>query len=440
MAQSAWRASAWTTLAVLLACGGRSNLEAFEQGDGSGGSATTTTTTTTSSGGMGGGPDRSCLPVVPQGVRSFDSASLGLAFDPQMTLANGGDTVTLSHLELTDLPGETGVGQITFGRQPWEPATSLGTALPVGLGPLTGNVLARGPGVGFGMLAGTPMLAHYLHDAPTNMPWPPSIQLPANGPRPLFVTSEGQARLIGYASVQASEESLWLHAATSDGPHSGGAGLACANPTLDAAAVRTADNHFVLAMSNGLSYLGCLTDDDAPGPPRYLNVVRTDHAASDFELTFEADMGVPILQVEMTPRSDGAWVVWQPEGGIQPSRVQALRVDPQGSVVAGPIDLTKDGEVFGQWAIGSVSDRLVLAYIDAFDPSAPTVVLGFYDAVGQLLEPQLRYQPPHSDVWINWPLTLLGSDSELLLAFQSLGLSSNVEGSSGIFVERFACE
>jgi len=87
----------------------------------------------------------------------------------------------------------------------------------------------------------------------------------------------------------------------------------------------------------------------------------------------------PLVHLKMAPASFGAWVVFQTDGStsrVQPG-VVALRVDTgaQQLVPGEIIRVSPDGVTWGPIAVAALGDALVVAWVEAIDPSAPTIMV-----------------------------------------------------------------
>lgn len=433
---------------TLLSCG-RSSLRAPYE-DASGGSGTTSTTTTSSTG-SGGAPTGFCVPDTPLGVRSFYTWGGELGIHAQLALSSDGATATLSHREYTDIIGFIPrLGQVTFRAwDSWPVGESLGDGVVIYEGPLQNHALARGPDAGLGVLIDLfdPLVPEdgamaYVHAAEIDELFPPSQAIAGTIPHALFATSRGPNRLVGYASSIGNEEWLHLFVGTGGPISAGPIPMACSLPRLDADAVRTDEQQFVLASSSGREFDACFDDNGIPEAPRYLHVSRViaDASLIAYESTWEQVTSFPILQVELAARSDGAWVVWQRDGGEQPTPVRAIRVDRDARPLTSPMDLTDHGQVYGRFQVATLDDRLILAYVDAFDPSQPALQIHGYDDSGTSVG-SVYYQPEPPELYFHDDFALLAAPTryELLIAFQSLFVPATPEGTSGIFVDRLIC-
>jgi hypothetical protein len=90
-----------------------------------------------------------------------------------------------------------------------------------------------------------------------------------------------------------------------------------------------------------------------------------------------------LVYARILPRNGGAWVLHRESGAsalIQPPGM-ALRLDA-GTPAGEEFPVTPPGA--GRMASAAFGDGFVVAFVDAIDPSAPTVVVRVYDANGTL--------------------------------------------------------
>ncbi len=150
----------------------------------------------------------------------------------------------------------------------------------------------------------------------------------------------------------------------------------------------------------------------APGSPRYRSGYMTpgDYAT----LTEEME------HLAMAPAPFGAWVVLQSNGATAevPPPIQGFRVDPNGEYIGDPalFELASIFFIPLDIAVAAVGDDLALAWIDAIDPSAPTIQIQLIHADGSK---GAATSISTNDAWYSGGLQLLSSadGNELLVSW-----------------------
>jgi hypothetical protein len=95
--------------------------------------------------------------------------------------------------------------------------------------------------------------------------------------------------------------------------------------------------------------------------------------------------GGAIAQIAMTTRSDGAWIVWQLASDAAITPIQAVRIDLEGDVVLGPLEIVPvEAEPVG-FGVDRLGDDLAIAYEFAgLNARAPGIVAGRVNDSGVL--------------------------------------------------------
>ncbi|MEZ4297085.1 MAG: hypothetical protein R3B70_19120 [Polyangiaceae bacterium] len=130
----------------------------------------------------------------------------------------------------------------------------------------------------------------------------------------------------------------------------------------------------------------------------------------------------PLDGLHLAPADFGAWAAFHTDGSTSRTAapITVLRVDPAGSPISPgeQLPVSPSGVVFQSFAIAAVGPRLAVAWIDAIDPSAPTLSI-------QLVEPDgtlgAATSIPTNDAWYKDHLRLLGSPQgdKLLLTWET---------------------
>ena len=340
------------------------------------------------------------------------------------------DRAAVIYRETSDVIGFVPrIGHITF--EPWDAGwssdVSLGQGLELFRGPIIAIGASHGPRlerrVGAALELGS-------NDAVGSGPVAPGavgiplILEPVTDPRPPILANRD---VIGW-NEQIGQN---LHELRTKSGAEGPRVRACASSAVAASMQRVDQFENVLAHAAGTPWQAC--EDVTPGPPNDLQVILF---FTDGELIYEQSGDAPMLQVEVA----WPWVLWQRDGGVQPTPVRAVRFDENYNVVVGPIDVAGDGQVALPFAATALrGDRLVFAWTDATDPSAPSVGLDVFSAEGQRVGGTL-YQPP-GGLFLSWPYTLAAQPNgdRFLLSFPSITVDTAIAGTSGIYVERFSC-
>ena len=134
------------------------------------------------------------------------------------------------------------------------------------------------------------------------------------------------------------------------------------------AAAAPIGDRFIVAYSTSRDFGNCLLDNGFDGPPDRLQWGVWNPAKKTFtEGTWAGPPcpgcggGVPMRWVAVTPRSDGAWIVWQPDVGLGLA-VYAMRVSEDGKAKDAPIKLTMEAETLTTPAAAALGDGLAFAW------------------------------------------------------------------------------
>jgi hypothetical protein len=138
-----------------------------------------------------------------------------------------------------------------------------------------------------------------------------------------------------------------------------------------------------------------------------------------------------IVHVALAPAPFGAWELFQLAGdnARSPPPVVARRVDAQGQDLdqgAEPLPISPEGYVVPQLAATRLGDTLAVAWVDAIDPSSPTIVVQLVGA-DRLLGPSISIST--SEIWQSGPVRMVASaDGQSLLVAWEGGLDTPTIG------------
>jgi len=157
----------------------------------------------------------------------------------------------------------------------------------------------------------------------------------------------------------------------------------CATSRLKASFLGLSDGHLA-AFSTGRAWGACPLDDGVIGPPTRVQVERWSGGTPT--LGHELVGLDPMQNVALVPRPGGAWLVWQEDGASAETvpAVWGVPLDQVGSPVGEPIVLVEDGVVFSALGASAMGSGFVVAWVDAIDPSAPTIRVRAFEANGDL--------------------------------------------------------
>lgn len=401
------------TAMLIVACGGRSQLGdgSSSGGVGSAGGATSTgstassssssTSTASSSSGNGGAP-QSCNGLTLSGERiTYEPTPMDHGSRPILVPAT--DDGSLVSVVFAQAPVESpsdppiAVAGATFA--PWGMwPSSLGpTARVVGFG---GDAFAtaRSPAAdqpGFSVLFYLP-----TDSFPSDMYLAPAAAGKSYDPFPQGISWDAWEPAWGVALARgasghlaAYEVGMGADAFLSVAFVGGGSPtpfvideVACANApfTADVAEV---EGGYLLATAAGRKFGACPLDDGIPGPAKDLHVIRVDQATKQVSLAASFEGTDPLTHVALARRAQGAWVVWQENGAsaLTPPPIQAALLDETGAV-AGPVfPIPATMGTLGPFAAAALGPNLVVAWVEAFDPSTPTLRLEVFSEAGTYL-------------------------------------------------------
>jgi hypothetical protein len=147
-----------------------------------------------------------------------------------------------------------------------------------------------------------------------------------------------------------------------------------------------------------------------------------------------------LRQLHVVPRPDGGiWALWQHDDGRTVGPVLGLLLDGAGAPLGEPLGLVPSGVVFDRLAATTMGDELVIAYTDAFDPSAPTVVLARFDAQGAPLSGAAHTPGAWARTADGYALLGAPDGRAVLLGWAAVGLEPEVAGTAQVYVARFDC-
>lgn len=205
------------------------------------------------------------------------------------------------------------------------------------------------------------------------------------------------------------------------------------------------------AIPAGSGFLAAFTEPNPPGgacPSPSLPIISLMRYESGAQpgaslMITEGDKLVSddtVMHVALAPAPFGAWRVHQLAGdnARSPPPIMATRFDPSGvSLSPGSGDpgvaVSPDGYTSPRVAVAAFGDHLAVAWVDAIDPSSPTIVIQLVTS-GATLGPSASI--PTSVVWQTGRIRLLSSpDAQSLLVAWEGGV-----GEAQIGLARLDCE
>jgi len=384
-------------------------------------------------GGEGAAPVAACERLEALATyRSFDVAiPSALGYQPRLTSTRAdGTRVTLVVREQQDpipIDGTPVLTQVSF--EPWEswPASPLGTPLVLSAG--NDFVLPRQAEDGLTVwlfmstFATGPQMALFQSAAVDVSSPPPIAAYPMQGNTPAFVTTAVTTSPVGpirgLGRVEPVAQALaWLDLA---GP---------------------------AALHPDPFPLGCFLLDGVRGPQSFLfacsssggfQVGRFGPDTPEAQVTHE-QLAPSVAQLQMVPRSDGGWVVWQAADGETSGSLMALRVDAQGQPVTDPMQLIPDGIIFEEVTLAPMGDDLAVAYTDAFDPGPPNIVVEVFDGSGTQRAAGSFTPQAWPRIEQGYGLVASPSADSLLLSWSSADIEVDVTGNAHVYVARLDCK
>jgi hypothetical protein len=224
---------------------------------------------------------------------------------------------------------------------------------------------------------------------------------------------------------------------------------ACGKSPLAGAGIPEGSNaavggpYALIAVSNSRAELGC---SGLPGAPSKV-IVDTWPSSGPPSPKTSIDNATAVRQIELVPRADGAWLVWQaekPAGGGSDPPVMATRVDALGKTISNTFEAIPAGANGYPFAASAIGDELVVAFVEATEPSAKTnlgmrVFLsdGTPDGEGHVSVASLPV-PPGGPWWVDPErLGLLGNEDSVILAWSEHVTEPTAPGR--VLVARFTC-
>ncbi len=373
-----------------------------------------------------------CGSLQPQAsYRSFDVATTpdALGYQPRLALTRAdGTRVTLLVREQPSpvpIDGTPTLTQVSF--EPWDswPAAPLGTSLMLSSG--DDFVLPRQAeeGLTVWLFMSTfvtgPQMALF-QAAPVDIPYPtPIVAYPKQSNTPAFVTTSatspsGTSR--GLGRIEPVAQALaWLDLAEEAALHPDPALLGCF--LLDG--IRTSSG-FLFACSSSSGFQVGRFGPTIPAP----------------ETTHEQLTTAP-AQLQMVPRSDGGWVVWQAAYGETSGALMAMRLDADGVPVTGPMQLIADGQIFERVALAPMGDALAVAHSDVFDPGPPNIVVEVFDGTGTQRAAGSFTPQAWPRIEEGYGLVASPSADALLLSWSSAEAEPGVAGNARVYTARLDC-
>lgn len=214
--------------------------------------------------------------------------------------------------------------------------------------------------------------------------------------------------------------------------------VACAEAPFPADAAPIAGG-FLVAAASGRPFGTCQRDDGVPGPADELQVIRIEEATHQTSLSASFQERDPLAHVALAAGGGGAWVVWQASGAsaLQPPPVRAMRLDEAGAPAGSVFQVTAEGATAGPIAAAALGSWLAVAWVDAIDPSFPTLRVDLFDEAGAFRTGTSISTAPS---WLfDASLSLLASPdgTQLLLAWSDVA-ASGMEAAA-VRVARFSC-
>lgn len=390
------RAALLPTLAFLLAaCGARTTVP-FEssgaQGSGAAGGAggsgsssvTSTSSSMTTSSSTGGGGSVCDALVLVNPVTVAPTPSLARA--PQIGVPDDSGDMFLAFIEAPfDAPGLLRAARM-LPFSVWPP--EFGGILDLETD-IIDYVTGPGPAGPVGLLRHGSDGAGFL--ATTFLPQLEGITFVTGGDGVLFVTAIPD-RYLGAQASQAPGYDVLDVGSYQPGslPQSEGPDVCITSSVLGA------------AVNSGTGFIAAFVEPSAPEPtcnPQFplpgsdISLMRYESppglgSSLDRKEGERLSAVEPILHLQMTPASFGAWVVVQTDGStsrVQPG-IAAFRVDAgaQRLVPDEIIRVSPDGVTWGPIAVAALGDALAVAWVEAIDPSAPTIVVQIVEPGGAL--------------------------------------------------------
>ena len=160
-------------------------------------------------------------------------------------------------------------------------------------------------------------------------------------------------------------------------------GIACADAPFPAASIPTKDG-FLVAAASGRPFDACVNDDGIPGPAKEVQVSRLALGTGEFTPTTSFEEPDPIAHLVLAKAAEGGWLVWQSNGesALQPPPIHAVRLDESGAPSSPIFNVTQDGQSSMPFAAAALGPLLAVAWVDALDPSSPTLQLQLFDEKG----------------------------------------------------------
>jgi hypothetical protein len=276
------------------------------------------------------------------------------------------------------------------------------------------------------------VFAHSLFTSTDYQPFPAATLLQPSVNRPLFVSRGTEDHVVGYEHA-SGEHTQFLMEALADGVGFAGPGVTgCGLGPLAADAIPldgVAGGHLV-AFSNSRPFEDC-SEAALDGPPNEIQIGPFQDVPTAFVRGTD-----PIASIQLVPRTDGAWLVWQEDGSTTrlPPPIMAARIGAQGQLESDAIEVTSTS-VVGPIAADRLGDKLIVAWEESAEPGPPSIVIRVIDENGQ---PAGTATLPSPGWYTQSGISLLGSPSgqQLLVAFPSL---LGDEGRSVVHVARYDC-
>jgi hypothetical protein len=212
--------------------------------------------------------------------------------------------------------------------------------------------------------------------------------------------------------------------------------VACASAPFTADVIPTKGG-FLVATAAGSAFGQCTLGDSDPGLANDLQILKVDEATKEITVMALFEGVDPLAHVALAKRPEGAWVVWQETGAssLQPPPIRAALLDESGSQAGPLVNITSDGQTNGPFAAAALGERLAVAWIDALDPSTPTIRLDLFNEEGSFVAGTSLGTGP---AWLyDASLSLLASPdaTQLLIAWTDM----EPPAPANVRVARFSC-
>jgi hypothetical protein len=166
---------------------------------------------------------------------------------------------------------------------------------------------------------------------------------------------EVQLRVVG----ESSSGALIFHAGCAIEPMSAGAA--------------PLGSGWMVAIANGTSFGDVACFNGGPiGPAAEIQVVLIGDQG-EFAFGDKLSGGPSVAHLELSPRENGAWLVWSRYSGGGPAPIEAARLGEEGEILLGPIAIGGPAAPFG---VAELGGKLAVVWVDDVDPDLPAFLEG----------------------------------------------------------------